>query len=241
MFATHGESGGVQVGLKISVCALRRPCGNGNSGYPMPNLIRLDERSILKEIHAKCGNVNDHSRISRNRVWSIQHFRRLVRLRAIRWIALGPVFTCMSETSSFAFSSPSILFSCSIARARASPASPSLSSALVSRRRAISEFDTRLSESICSSESFRFVLRSATNFSSVNNASSNGSVITWADVSLIGATEGAALGDGAEGGRSWCWNYSARPCSLVKKQAKKLRIKSRRIICCLLVTDCHAS
>jgi hypothetical protein len=32
IFATHGSSGGVQVGLKIITCALRRPVGSGNCG-----------------------------------------------------------------------------------------------------------------------------------------------------------------------------------------------------------------
>src|SRR5688500_16856444 len=38
IFATHGESGGVHGGLKITVCALRSPSGSGNSGEPMPIL-----------------------------------------------------------------------------------------------------------------------------------------------------------------------------------------------------------
>src|SRR6266852_9959880 len=38
IFATQGSSGGVQVGLKMMVRALRRPVGSGNCGYPMPIL-----------------------------------------------------------------------------------------------------------------------------------------------------------------------------------------------------------
>src|SRR6266550_9633833 len=30
--STQGESGGVQVGLKMIICALRKPCGKGNCG-----------------------------------------------------------------------------------------------------------------------------------------------------------------------------------------------------------------
>ena len=54
------------------------------------DLIRLDQRSILKQVHTKRGNVNNHSSVSRHRVWSRQHFGAFVR-GGVRLIALGPI------------------------------------------------------------------------------------------------------------------------------------------------------
>ena len=158
IFATHGESGGVQVGLKIIVCAFANLVAK-EIRIANANLVRLDQRSILKEIHAKRRNVDDHARVGRDSVWSFQHFRRTSRRRP----PMDHLWTSIRSRTT-----PVLLLSVAEYRLVAlwrvhehRRELPSSSSALLSRSRAISSLDTRLSESICSFVKFQTRLQLA--------------------------------------------------------------------------------
>src|ERR1041384_799480 len=133
--------------------------------------------------------------------------------------------------SCFAFSSPRVLRSSSDARVRASVALPSVSSALIFCSRPTSALETRLSEAICSSDSFRSCLKRPTNFSSVSSASSSGKV-TWTDavsdvvVAVAGAVD--AAGDGAVGATA-TFELFGPGVQLINRQARKARLTNRRV------------
>jgi hypothetical protein len=84
-----------------------------------------------------------------------------------------------------------------------------------------------LRESSCSSESFRFCLNWATNFSSLSSASSSGKVTWTEDVSDVAAGVVDALGEGAVGatGVFELFGATVQP---VNKQARKARLTNRR-------------
>src|SRR5690242_8668353 len=106
-------------------------------------------------------------------------------------------YSLASVVNCRAFSSPIVARNCSSARAGAPVPSVSTSSALFSRSRVTASLETRLRSSICWSESFRFCFTRATNLSSVNNASSSGSVTSCAAVSVVaGDGDAVAVGDG---------------------------------------------
>src|SRR5215217_1407763 len=139
-------------------------------------------------------------------------------------------YSFASVVNCLALSSPRIERSCSAARARGLSPFASASSALLSRSLAISEPDARFSESICSSDSFTFCFNWPTNFSSVSNASSSGSVTCTEAVSDVAAGEGDADGVG-EGVvcTTVVFELLAGAVQLVSRHTMKARIKSCRI------------
>src|SRR5215216_2155367 len=130
--------------------------------------------------------------------------------------------------SSRAFSSPRIVRSSCSARSRGLPSVPPISSALLSRSRAMSALETRLSDSICSSESLTFCLARLTNFSSVNNASSSGNV-TWTDAVPVfaGDGDGDAVGDGLAC-ETAVFEFDGAGAQLASKHTKKARNNNRQ-------------
>src|SRR6185503_175266 len=142
-------------------------------------------------------------------------------------------YSFASEARSRAFCSPRTERSSCSARSRGLPSLPSTSSALLSRSRATSALDTRLSDSICSSESLRFCLARATNFSSVSSASISGSV-TWTDAVAELAGDGDDVGDAVGDGLVCCdtvvFELLGAGAQLVSKIKNQERIKSRRIM-----------
>src|SRR5215212_1236985 len=147
-------------------------------------------------------------------------------------------YSFASLPSSRAFSSPREERNCSWARLGASVALSSRSSALLSRSRATSALDTRLSSSICWSESLRFCFTRVANFSSVSSASSSGNVICT-DAASEFAGDGEAVGDGLGCDDTVLFELLGAGAHAVSKIANQARMKSRRIMV-ILNSSCSA-
>ena len=68
IFATHGSSGGVQVGLKIIAARFAQTGGQRKLRIADADLVRLNQAAAIKNIHAISGSINDDARIGRDRV-----------------------------------------------------------------------------------------------------------------------------------------------------------------------------
>ncbi len=111
-----------------------------------------------ERVHAKRRDVDDDTRVGRHGVRASQHLDAIAPAPSAAGSPLAQY--SFATRHLLAFSSPRMDRSCSAAASGASVPLPSVSSALVSRSRLISDCDVRLSDSICSSESFALSLSS---------------------------------------------------------------------------------